>query len=107
MVAIKAIADIRPAIFLAQGLPQGGAELLKNAPAWKRVGMRELESPYLSMRSHSAVYASPDAEIIPLNPSAYASLEGGSLLPQVAVSGGAPSVVVAARILTHTQEPPL
>ena len=102
--AIKTIADIRPTIFLAQGLPQDGAELLKNAPSWNRLGMREIESPYLSSGPHSSLYASSDAEVNPLNPADYASLDSDSLLLQVAVPGES-TVVVAVRILAHTQEP--
>ena len=105
-VAIKTISDIGPVIFLAHGLPQGGADPLKAAPSWKRIGMREIEPPYLPMGSYSEVYASPDAEVIPLNPSGCAALAGDSLLLQVAASGD-PCVVVAMRIPTHTQEPPL
>ena len=56
--------------------------------------------------SYSEVYASPDADVIPLNPSDCAALAGDSLLHQVAVSAD-PSVVVAMRILTYTQVHPL
>ena len=82
------------------------ADLLKSVPSWNRLCMRDIGSPYLSTGSFSAVYAASDAEVLSLNPSDYGSLAGDIILIQVEVPGG-PSVVVAVRILTHTQETPL
>ena len=42
-VAIKTISDIMPTIFLAHGIPKGGTEILKPAPSWRRIGMREID----------------------------------------------------------------
>ena len=91
--------------FLAQCLPPDGADLLKSAPSLKRLGMREIESPYLLTGSFPTLYASPDAVVRAIKPPDVGGLPADCLLLHVVVSG-APCVSAPVRILTHTREPP-
>ena len=103
--AVSVISEIRPTIFSAQCLPPGGSGLLKSVPSWRRLGMREIESPYLSNGSFSALYASSDAVVCAINPADDGEIQTACLLLQVEVSG-TPSISLAVRILTHTRESP-
>ena len=103
--AARVISEIRPTIFFAQCLPLGGSDILKSSPPWRRLGMREIESPYLSTGSVSALYASPGVVAHALNPADVGELPEDCLVLHVEVAG-ALSVSVAVRILTQQSDQP-
>ena len=45
--AVRAVSEIRPTILVSKGFPHGGSDFLKAAPPWRRLVMRDIESPYL------------------------------------------------------------